>query len=134
MLITSLLANSDIVREIRHYAVRSGSFRDYWMYLLVVLGVVLLWAALTWWDRRQKQSQAGGGRPLSLWDELCRGHRLSDEEAALLRKTAEQNRLTEPAEIFVRPDLMRAAADSDTAPERPLSELNERLFGGELVA
>lgn len=66
----------------------------------------------------------------ALFRQLCRVHELDRASCALLKRAVTQLRLTQPAQIFVEPKWIDAAAAGDTTHRGlALLSLRERLFG-----
>ncbi len=93
-----------------------------------LLGLGLLLRYLARWQERRAQQD----RPAALFQELCRAHRLSKSDRALLIQIAEESALRQPSELFVRPELL-AESRFPAAPAgtiKQIGALRERLFAG----
>ncbi|MBW3541723.1 MAG: hypothetical protein KY476_15755 [Planctomycetes bacterium] len=119
------LAAADFRAVARH----TRDFRgpEQYSYLLWALAAILaVWLVLSWWDRKRQVPAAAPHSSEALFLELCRAHRLSAEEQALVRSVAARQGLNEPALAFVRPEAFRNPAGGDAA---AVAQLAQRLFG-----
>jgi hypothetical protein len=97
---------------------------------IVVVGVIVLVAALAYWYRTRERSWRFYSRT-ALWRELCRVHELSPYERRLLREVARGAKLEPVAAIFLNPTALAAARKTAADLERAkqLGGIHERLFG-----
>ena len=105
----------------------TGSSRETALVIVGLVAVAALWAGLYMWDRRRrpiavKTENAG------LFGELCRAHRLSKEDRALLLRAAGSQENT--AVVFVDPDVLATFADSHPGEAAQFRRMRDRIFGG----
>ncbi len=92
--------------------------------LALIVGLTVIVGGLIWLSKL-KESQAVRPSPRRLLRELCTAHRLSSAEKRLLRTLAANQGLSEPAGLFVQPELLANATSAEAV------ALRERLFGTE---
>jgi hypothetical protein len=116
MLKDVIIAAADLAeaaRAMNRYSRRSGSVVENWPIFAVIGAIALLWAGLYYWDKHRKTIVLESKTPQSLFDELCRVHKLSRADIALLAKASVMDRLKHPATAFVDPGVLRRAEISD---------------------
>jgi hypothetical protein len=94
--------------------------------IVAVIGVVL--ALLVYYTSQREKR--GYRRPGNLFHELCRGHELDRRSRRLLKQLARQQKLAQPALLFVSPERWSetAIAGSNIAQRVQLMRLRDRLF------
>jgi hypothetical protein len=97
--------------------------------LAVLTAVAALWLMARLADRERRPSLAQF--PSLLFLSLCRAHGLRWSQAWALWQIARKRGLTEPACVFVEPDVLRVKPDSRLTPAqaRQAAELAVCLFG-----
>lgn len=122
------LAAVELGRVSRH-AQRYGSTSNHWFLITVLVGIGLLWLGLYYWDRYRQHHLGGGGGPRGLFHELCKVHELSRAERGLLMQVVERCGVSEPAQVFVDPGLLRGMSDIAGADAAEFVRLTRKLFG-----
>lgn len=90
--------------------------------LALLVGLAVVVGGLVWLSKL-KESQAVRPSPRRLLRELCAAHRLSSSEKRLLHTLAANHGLSEPAGLFVQPELLAKETSAEAV------ALRERLFG-----
>jgi hypothetical protein len=115
----------------RKFTQGSNSSSDY-MFLFVTIGLLAAGAvALFIWDRRRAQSVRAAETGESLFRELCNEHRLTRVEQELLLRClgSGEDRLEQPALVFVDPTILRRYAARAGSDSTPGNSLANKLFG-----
>jgi hypothetical protein len=98
--------------------------------LLAVLAIVAAsWFVVFLWDRYRRELLRAANDPRTLFQELCRAHRLSRRERRLLWQAAAYHRLEQPALVFAIPHFVSQLADSTQPHADTYAGLAVRLFG-----
>ncbi len=106
--------------------------------LLVGLGalaaVALVWWLLVRWRRWRELRHYTS--PVGLFGELCRAHGLSRRQRATLMAVAQAQRLEQPAQVFLRPELYWPPHIPRQLEhrQRELMQLHARIFRGDKAA
>lgn len=124
-----MMAAADLGRAFQRHSRRGGSWTDAAWFVLFVLMAAGFFLLLHFWDRIKATVTGGSGGRRSLFDELCRIHRLSDSERSMLKKIAEQNSVAQPAVVFVDRSLIARYSKSRGAPKKTCAALIRKLFG-----
>ncbi len=107
-----------------------GSDFAWWLGAFVVFGIVAWWGATTLRGRDRRPNLY---QPRTLFDELCKLHRLQRNEIMLLHTLAKERRLDTPGLLFVHPEYFQPTSDrEEEGYAEALADLRGRLFGDEL--
>jgi len=129
----SLLAQMDRFKEMgRNFRGEDAavSTSDLWALAaavtLIVATVLVLYLSLGRRDRQRKRNS-----PHGLFLELCKAHELTRAERKLLEGVAAGLRLTDPGQLFVRPELLDGLPDEPGSMEQRAvaHSLAAKLFG-----
>lgn len=123
---------AEAARAMDRYSQRSGSILENWPIFAVMGSIALLWAGLYYWDKHRKAIVLESKTPQSLFDELCRVHKLSRADITLLTKASVLEKLKHPATAFVDPGVLRRAEISNGG--NGFRQLRLRLFGADSTA
>jgi hypothetical protein len=120
----TLLADEELYRG------RSGASQ--YMLLLAAGGAIVLaivgyylWNTLV----KQRDGRAIDATPGDLLAELCRVHELSRAEQALISAVARNNHVSQPASVFIDPELFDRAAGGNDPDAPSCRALRQKLFG-----
>jgi hypothetical protein len=100
----------------------AASYLDFFLSVALVLATLAV--AIYCWNRIRDMILQRGDSPQSLFQELCRVHRLTRPEMSLLMRAATTAALSEPAVAFVNPGVLESLDESPEA-----TALSEKLFG-----
>ena len=125
-----LFAGADF-GEISRSARDSGSMGDAWFVVAVLVAVVALGGGLYYWTQRRKIFLQKSNNPRSLFLELCHLHQLSRAERSLLLRAFEARQPSQPAIMFVDPNLLGAIKQSPSPDSQAYAALADKLFGAD---
>lgn len=96
--------------------------------LAVLVISSLIWALSRWQSDNESRK---GESPQRLFDDLCKQHDLTSNNAKLLRKISRELQLPNPASLFVDPSLLISAGQLEKFQEtqQQLTKVGEELFG-----
>lgn len=100
----------------------AASYLDLFLFVAAILASLA--AAIYCWNRVRHKLLQRGDSPQSLFQELCRVHRLTRPEKSLLMQAVSTAELREPAAAFVNPVVLESL---DESPET--IALSDKLFG-----
>ena len=112
---------SDVARRSREIPDASSNLE---LIVWVAVAIAMLWAAINYWSRFRDRFLRQSDSPKSLFLELCRVHRLDRAEKSFLLAAVEAARLSEPAVVFINPDILASTEDAQQG-----RALAEKLFG-----
>lgn len=110
-------------------SIAAGNAAGLWILIITSVGVVLVWGAIFGWDKwitfRNRQSSSPG----SLFNDLCRMHRLRRGDTQLLGRILVTDPQANPAIIFVNPAILTGYAETHSAEKNACDSLLKKLFG-----
>jgi hypothetical protein len=96
--------------------------------VVIALGAVAVWALARFATR--KDVGRTFHNPRALFGALCHAHRLDRGQRQLLKKIVRRNRLSQPAAIFLLPEVLEAEIRAAEPPlDQSLKALRGKLFG-----
>lgn len=100
----------------------------------VIAAIVLAWWLAAMWKQHRQRRQYES--PQGLFNQLCQAHHLSRRERRTLRTLVAAQRLEQPAQVFVRPELFWPPhiPPKLAQQQRQLVQLHARIFSGEKEA
>jgi hypothetical protein len=127
-----ILAAADMARSLQNYQKRSFSFKENWLVLVVIGGVIVLGIGLYYWDKYRKefiQKANSSGSPKSLFLDLCNMHELTRAERAFIQHAGEKKHLDDPALAFLDPQVLGELGRGHTGEAAAYAQLVIKLFG-----
>jgi len=110
-------------------ASRGGTLSDN-LFLITWIGLIIaFWIGLYYFDQWRKSRSAMMGSAKSLFVELCKAHRLTRTERALMLRAAKVYNPAEPAAIFVDPRILSSCATLPKPDGPDYSLLRQKIFG-----
>jgi hypothetical protein len=108
-----------------------GGASQYLFLLAAVGGVVLAIVGIYFWNttRKNRVAREIEATPEDLLAELCKTHELSRAEQSLVTAVARNERLSQPAAVFVDPGPLDRAAEVGDADASRYQALRQKLFG-----
>lgn len=128
-LIPVLAASSNRLGSVTGYFSQQTSIREALIFVLFACVIGSIWAAILFWDRLRKLAGAVPEPPKSIFEELCRAHRLSQQDVTLLTEAAQECRAASPAALFVQPEVLQTLSVPSEPKANVYRALHEKLFG-----
>jgi hypothetical protein len=122
-----ILAN--VGEALSRYMRQSTSTQRGGIWGFALLAVILFWVGIYVWDERSKRVKIPEEKSESLFQQLCKTHRLNQQQRTKLLTAAKQCELAEPAVVFVDPKVLSQLAGDDSGESRAYAELGQQLFG-----
>jgi hypothetical protein len=121
-----------LLAELDRKQPKPGDWSFGWDRVAIIAAGAVVIVAIAWLVLRlvAKRERGAAHSPWCLFRELCKAHRLSSRERQLLIRLAKQERLEQPAMLFIEPAIWQperlGAAWRRSMPE--LDRLRKRLF------
>jgi hypothetical protein len=125
-----LFAGADF-GDISRHARGSGSLGNTGFVIAVLFTIAALAGGLHYWAERRKNFLRNSSNPHSLFLELCHPHQLSRSERSLLLRAVEARGLSQPAFVFVDPNILGAIKQSPSPDSQAYAALADKLFGAD---
>ncbi len=112
------------------YKHSKGGGSSIWIFMIVGGAMLLMGAGWYLWDQKQKKSKpVAKKKTVSLFQELCKLHRLTSSETELLQQAIHHNSLKQGAVAFLDPNILIQQATNHEADAEKWVALREKLFG-----
>ncbi len=126
-----MMAAADLGKAFQQHSRRGGTWTDAAWFLSFVLLAVGFFMVLHFWDRIKVTVVGGSVNDRTLFDELCKIHRLTESERIMLSKAVENASIAQPAYVFVDRSILGEYSKQKGAPTRTCTALTRKLFGDE---
>ncbi|WP_144996130.1 hypothetical protein [Polystyrenella longa] len=102
-MMTLFMQFNRVQRSLNGYSIRSSSIMEYWYLAVLPIVFLIVWKFLPQIEKKVKKVSgvADDSPQASIFDQLCRVHRLSRNERKLIQQVAVLNKVANPARIFI---------------------------------
>lgn len=107
----------------------AGNSAGFWILIITVVGVVLVWGAIFGWDKWVTFRKRQRSTPSSLFNDLCRKHRLRRTDMQILGRVLAATPQQNPAIVFVNPAILTGYAEAHANEKTRCDALLKKLFG-----
>lgn len=125
--ILSLATIAETTQAFTRWSRHSASFGNYAFLAGLAAVIAAVWIGLYWWDRQRSSRLEAIDTPDTLFEQLCKVHRLNVGEQQLLAQVAQATCANQPALVFV--DLRCLQSQVEGGNTEQLRDLTRKLFG-----